>query len=61
MGLSSYPNAGYDKKTQGQDIAAVMDKLGVKTAGMITSSGHWIMEEQPAQTVAKVKAFPEKR
>ncbi len=36
MGLSSYPNAGYDKKTQGQDIAAVMDKLGVKTADLVT-------------------------
>jgi pimeloyl-ACP methyl ester carboxylesterase len=36
MGLSSYPSAGYDKKTQGQDIAAVMDKLGVKTADLVT-------------------------
>jgi pimeloyl-ACP methyl ester carboxylesterase len=36
MGLSSYPNVGYDKKTQGQDIAAVMDKLGVKTADLVT-------------------------
>jgi pimeloyl-ACP methyl ester carboxylesterase len=36
MGLSSYPNVGYDKKTQGADIAAVMDKLGVKTADLVT-------------------------
>jgi pimeloyl-ACP methyl ester carboxylesterase len=36
MGLSSYPSSGYDKKTQGQDIAAVMDKLGVKTADLVT-------------------------
>src|ERR1700761_7407419 len=32
MGLSSYPNVGYDKKTQGVDIATVMDKLGVQKA-----------------------------
>jgi pimeloyl-ACP methyl ester carboxylesterase len=36
MGLSSYPNVGYDKKTQGQDIAAVMDRLGVQKADLVT-------------------------
>jgi pimeloyl-ACP methyl ester carboxylesterase len=36
MGLSSYPNVGYDKKTQGQDIAAVMDRLGVQEANLVT-------------------------
>ena len=36
MGLSSYPNVGYDKKTQAQDIATVMDRLGVKTADLVT-------------------------
>jgi pimeloyl-ACP methyl ester carboxylesterase len=36
MGLSSYPNAGYDKKTQGIDIATVMDKLGVQKADLVT-------------------------
>src|SRR4051812_12793543 len=36
MGLSSYPAGGYDKKTQGQDIAAVMDKLGVQKADLVT-------------------------
>jgi pimeloyl-ACP methyl ester carboxylesterase len=36
MGLSSYPNGGYDKKTQANDIATVMDKLGVKTADLVT-------------------------
>ena len=36
MGLSSYPKGGYDKKTQGQDIAAVMDKLGVQKADLVT-------------------------
>jgi pimeloyl-ACP methyl ester carboxylesterase len=36
MGLSSYPNVGYDKKTQGVDIATVMEKLGVQTADLVT-------------------------
>src|SRR5215475_15911214 len=36
MGLSSHPADGYDKKTQGQDIAAVMDKLGVAKADLVT-------------------------
>ena len=36
MGLSSYPNAGYDKKTQGVDIATVMEKLGVQKADLVT-------------------------
>jgi pimeloyl-ACP methyl ester carboxylesterase len=36
MGLSSYPETGYDKKTQAQDIARVMDKLNVQTADLVT-------------------------
>jgi pimeloyl-ACP methyl ester carboxylesterase len=36
MGLSSQPKGGYDKKTQGQDIAAVMDKLKVQKADLVT-------------------------
>ena len=36
MGLSSYPDTGYDKKTQGQDIARVMDKLNVQKADLVT-------------------------
>jgi len=36
MGLSSYPDTGYDKKTQAQDIARVMDKLNVQKAGLVT-------------------------
>jgi pimeloyl-ACP methyl ester carboxylesterase len=36
MGLSSYPKAGYDKKTQGVDIATVMDKLNVPKADLVT-------------------------
>jgi pimeloyl-ACP methyl ester carboxylesterase len=36
MGLSSYPNIGYDKKTQGVDIATIMDKLNVQKADLVT-------------------------
>jgi pimeloyl-ACP methyl ester carboxylesterase len=36
MGLSTYPDIGYDKKTQAQDIARVMDKLNVQKADLVT-------------------------
>jgi pimeloyl-ACP methyl ester carboxylesterase len=36
MGLSSHPETGYDKKSQAIDIAAVMDKLGVQSAQLVT-------------------------
>jgi pimeloyl-ACP methyl ester carboxylesterase len=36
MGYSSYPAGGYDKKTQGIDIATVMDRLNVQTAALVT-------------------------
>ena len=35
MGLSSYPEAGYDKKTQANDIARVMDHAEVGRAPLI--------------------------
>ena len=36
MGLSSHPDNGYDKKTEAQDIAAVMDHLKVQKAALVT-------------------------
>jgi pimeloyl-ACP methyl ester carboxylesterase len=36
MGLSSHPEAGYDKKTQARDITAIMDKLNVQKADLVT-------------------------
>lgn len=36
MGLSSHPEAGYDKKTQARDIAAVMDQLKIDKADLVT-------------------------
>jgi pimeloyl-ACP methyl ester carboxylesterase len=36
MGLSSHPAGGYDKKTQGQDIAKLMDALKIEKADLVT-------------------------
>jgi len=35
MGLSSRPNAAYDKKTQGQDIAGVLDALKITRTDVV--------------------------
>jgi pimeloyl-ACP methyl ester carboxylesterase len=36
LGLSSKPKSGFDKKTQAEDVAGVMDKLGVRQADLVT-------------------------
>jgi pimeloyl-ACP methyl ester carboxylesterase len=36
MGLSSHPEDGYDKKTQGSDVARVLDKLKIQRANLVT-------------------------
>jgi pimeloyl-ACP methyl ester carboxylesterase len=36
MGLSSHPEHGYDKKTQAQDIARVLDVLNITKADLVT-------------------------
>jgi pimeloyl-ACP methyl ester carboxylesterase len=36
MGLSSHPEAGYDKKTQGGDIARVLDSLNIPKTDLVT-------------------------
>ena len=36
MGLSSHPETGYDKKTQGGDVARVLDALRVEKAAIVT-------------------------
>ncbi len=36
MGLSSQPNGGYDKKTQGQDMAHLLDALKIGTVALVT-------------------------
>src|SRR3569833_2286292 len=54
MGLSSHPTGGYDKKTQGQDIAAVMDALKVEQAALVTHDignmvGYALAAQYPAR------------
>jgi pimeloyl-ACP methyl ester carboxylesterase len=36
MGLSSHPVRGYDKKTQGQDVARLLDRLAIDQADLVT-------------------------
>jgi len=36
MGLSAHPAGGYDKKTQANDIAAILDRLGIGRADLVT-------------------------
>jgi len=36
MGLSDHPASGYDKKTQGQDLAGVLDALKIDRAALVT-------------------------
>jgi pimeloyl-ACP methyl ester carboxylesterase len=36
MGLSSRPDGGFDKKTQGHDIAGVLDALNIERADLVT-------------------------
>jgi pimeloyl-ACP methyl ester carboxylesterase len=46
------------EKSFGEQQAAVLREVGTRVeGGIITGSGHWIMEEQPVQTVTKVRAF----
>jgi pimeloyl-ACP methyl ester carboxylesterase len=54
MGLSSHPAGGYDKKTQGQDIATVMDALKVDKAALVTHDigdmvGYALAAQYPAR------------
>jgi pimeloyl-ACP methyl ester carboxylesterase len=36
MGLSSHPENGYEKTAQARDLAAILDKLGIKRAALVT-------------------------
>ena len=36
MGLSARPNAAYDKKTQGHDVAGLLDALGIDRVDLVT-------------------------
>ncbi len=36
LGLSSHPEGGYDKKTQADDVAAVLDSLKIEKVDLVT-------------------------
>lgn len=36
MGLSSHPEGGYEKVAQARDLAAILDRLGIKDAALVT-------------------------
>jgi pimeloyl-ACP methyl ester carboxylesterase len=55
MGLSSHPERGYDKKTQGQDVARVLDRLGIDKVDLVTHDiGNMVGYAFAAQHPARV-------
>ena len=52
MGLSARPASGYDKKRQGQDVAGVLDALGIERVGLVmpTTSAIWSDTRSPPST-----------
>src|SRR6266436_3617915 len=55
MGLSSHPQSGYDKKTQGHDIAQVMNRLKIEKAALVTHDiGNMVGYALAAQFPARV-------
>jgi pimeloyl-ACP methyl ester carboxylesterase len=58
MGLSSRPEGGYDKKTQGQDIAGVLDALRIEQMDLVTHDiGNMVGYAFAAQYPARVARF----
>ena len=58
LGLSSKPASGYDKKTQAGDVAAVLDRLNIKQADLITHDiGNMVGYAFAAQHPERVRLF----
>jgi pimeloyl-ACP methyl ester carboxylesterase len=58
MGLSSRPESGYDKKTQGHDIAGVLDALKIERTDLITHDiGNMVGYAFAAQYQNRVSRF----
>jgi pimeloyl-ACP methyl ester carboxylesterase len=58
MGLSSHPDTGYDKKTQGRDMAALLDKLGIGQVDLVTHDiGNMVGYAFAAQYPQRVKRW----
>jgi pimeloyl-ACP methyl ester carboxylesterase len=58
MGLSSRPEGGYDKKTQAQDIAGLLDALRIERADLVTHDiGNMVGYAFAAQYPGRVTRF----
>ena len=58
MGLSERPAGGYDKKTQGQDIAGILDALKIEKADLVTHDiGNMVGYAFAAQHPDRVNKF----
>jgi pimeloyl-ACP methyl ester carboxylesterase len=58
MGLSSHPERGYDKKTQGHDVARVLDKLKIDKTDLVTHDiGNMVGYAFAAQYPARVRRW----
>lgn len=58
MGLSARPAGGYDKKTQGEDIAGLLDALGIDKTNLVTHDiGNMVGYAFAAQHPARVTRF----
>jgi pimeloyl-ACP methyl ester carboxylesterase len=58
MGLSARPAGGYDKKTQGQDIAGLLDALAIKKTDLVTHDiGNMVGYAFVAQNRRRVTRF----
>lgn len=58
MGLSSKPTGGFDKKTQGNDVAGVLDQLKIERADLVTHDiGNMVGYAFAAQYPDRVRRF----
>ncbi|WP_210485035.1 alpha/beta fold hydrolase [Microvirga antarctica] len=58
MGLSARPESGYDKKTQGQDVAGLLDALKIDTTDLVTHDiGNMVGYAFAAQYAQRVTRF----
>ncbi len=58
MGLSARPNGSYDKKTQAQDVAGVLDALGIERADLVAHDiGNMVGYAFAAQYPSRVTRF----
>lgn len=58
LGLSSKPAGGFDKKTQAEDVAGVLDRLNIPDADLVTHDiGNMVGYAFAAKHSARVKRF----